>query len=285
MPANSSYSAGAASKSGVEKARTLGEVRLLGYRFHPRTKSELLDLVFDDRAPGEQLTIASANLHGLFMFERFAEYRGLHARDDTHVIVDGMPIVWLLRWFGHDVQRQHRTTWMDWFEDALDRAARTGKRVFILGHTPAALDAGLARAHERWPELAIAGVHGFFDTEDPVACRGATEAINRFAPHVVFIGMGMPRQEIFAARYARTIEVPVIGLGGAAFAYFAGDQAAPPRWMGQAGLEWLHRLFHDPRRLATRYFVEPLVLCAALSLRLLRERQRGPSASSSANLR
>jgi N-acetylglucosaminyldiphosphoundecaprenol N-acetyl-beta-D-mannosaminyltransferase len=248
------------------------EIRLFGYRFHPKTKSELLDFIFADRERGTQVTIASANLHGLYIFERVAAYRELHARDGTNVIVDGMPIVWLLRLFGHEVERRHRTTWMDWFEDALDRAARTHRRVFILGHTSQALRAGLARARERWPRLAIGGADGFFDTENPVACHAVMAAVNRFSPDILFIGMGMPRQEIFAARYGCELDAPVIGLGGAAFAYFAGDQPTPPRWAGQMGLEWLCRLVKDPRRLATRYLVEPLFLLSVLSLRLFRER-------------
>lgn len=271
MPANPELALGAAS---APQAPTPPEISIFGYRFHPLTKSQLLDLIFVDRGRDQQITIASANLHGLYMFERHVEYRELHSRPGTHVIVDGMPIVWLTRLFGYNVDGRHRTTWMDWFEDALDRAERSGRRVFILGHTPETLRLGLARARERWPTLVISGSDGYFDIDDPVACRAVAATINAFAPDILFLGMGMPRQEIFAARHVSDLDAPVIGLGGAAFAYLAGDQAAPPRWMGRAGLEWLHRLFHDPKRLATRYFLEPVLLLAALSFRLFREKRR-----------
>jgi N-acetylglucosaminyldiphosphoundecaprenol N-acetyl-beta-D-mannosaminyltransferase len=256
----------------VCRAPASDEIRTLGYRFHPRTKSELLDLLFADRPKDSQLTIASANLHGLYLFERHADYRLLHARPGTHVIIDGMPIVWLLRLLGHDVVREHRTTWLDWFEDALERAASLGRRVFILGHTPQTIADGLARAKRRWPTLAIAGADGFFDIEDGAVRGEAIAKVNAFAPDILFVGMGMPRQEIFVARCGNQLNAPVIGLGGAAFAYFAGDQASPPRWMGRAGLEWLHRLAADPRRLAARYLFEPALLAAKLTSRLIAER-------------
>jgi len=218
------------------------------------------------------------------MFERVPEFRDLHLSPNVFVIVDGMPIIWLLRLFGFRIDRSRRTTWLDWFEDALDRAAVEGKRVYILGHTPEALRAGLQRAREQWPSLAIDGADGYFDAENPNACRAATAAANAFAPDIVFVGMGMPRQEIFASRYRSDLNAPVVGLGGAAFAYFAGDQASPPRWLGDAGFEWLYRLGADPRRLAGRYLVEPFALVCALSLRLIRERRSGVLPSSAADL-
>jgi len=256
---------------GVAEPREEPEIRLFGYRFHPRSKEKLLDLIFEDRPPGHEITIASANVHGLYMFERHREYRELHARQTTHVLVDGMPIVWLLRAFGHDVDRRHRTTWLDWFEDALGRAAANGRRVFVLGHAASAVKTGLERAKRRWPGFEIDGADGYFDIDDAAACRAKVATINGFVPHILFVGMGMPKQEIFAARYRDEIAAPVVGLGGAAFAYFTGDQAAPPRWMGQAGLEWACRLAANPRRLAGRYTVEPVLLAAALTARLIRK--------------
>jgi N-acetylglucosaminyldiphosphoundecaprenol N-acetyl-beta-D-mannosaminyltransferase len=242
----------------------------LGYRFHLLSKDELLDLMFEDRPPGHKITIASANLHGLYMFERHREYRELHARQTTLVHVDGMPIVWLLRAFGHDVDRRYRTAWLDWFEVALGRAADSGRRIFVLGHSVDTLNTGLERARCRWPGFEIDGADGYFDVDDAAACGAKVATINSFAPDILFVGMGMPKQEIFAARYRDEIAAPVVGLGGAAFAQFAGDQAAPPRWMGPACLEWAYRLAKDPRRLAGRYTVEPVLLAAALTARLVR---------------
>lgn len=262
-----------------------GEIRLLGYRFHPMRKAELLDFIFADRAPGRQEVLAGANLHGLYMHERVPEYRSLLSRPNVKVMVDGMPIIWLLRLFGKPVAAQQRTTWADWLEDALARAAKERRRVFVLGHTQAVLETGLEKARLRWPDLLVEGRNGFFDLDDPVACRGVLDDIRAYRPDLLVLGMSMPRQEVFLERHLAEVEAPVIGLGGAAFAYFAGDQVKPPRWLGRLGFEWAYRLLRDPRRLAVRYLVEPFGLAWTLGRRLLRERRptgRRPSREAAA---
>lgn len=260
----------------------IAEQQACGYRLHPLTKTQLLDLITplessardSLRSNARRVIIASANLHGLLMHERHAEYRDLHRRPETLVMIDGMPVIWLLKALGRKVGRHHRTTWLDWFEDALARAEATGRRVFILGHTPDILQTGLRKAVERWPELVIDGADGYFDVDDRSVCLDRVRRINSFSPDILFVGMGMPLQERFVARYSAQIAAPVIGLGGAAFAYFAGDQASPPRWMGRIGLEWLHRLASNPRRLAFRYLVEPILLTCAVSGRICSKRYR-----------
>jgi len=256
---------------------SLGEIEVFGFRFHPMPRGHLLDLVFGACATRKRVILAGANLHGLYMFERSPSYRALLKRPETAVIVDGMPIIWMLRTLGYAVRRVHRTTWVDWFPAALARAAQEGRRVFILGHPPQVLAAGLAKARTLWPDLAISGHDGFFDASDPAECERVAGAINGFAPEILIVGMGMPRQEDFVHRYAALITAPFIGLGGAAFGYFAGEQKTPPRWMGQAGLEWAHRLLADPGRMAGRYLMEPFLLLTVLAWRLTREKVTGRS--------
>lgn len=250
------------------------EIRTLGYRFHPMRKAELIDFLFQPRPRGQQVVLAGANLHGMYSFETVDDYRALLSRPGTTVIVDGMPVIWLLNLLGHKVGRDHRTTWVDWFEDALGRAAQEGRRVFILGHSQATLAKGAERLARRWPGLSLGVRDGFFDVDDDRCCQEVVDHINAQAPDLLIVGMGMPKQERFVNRYAPRLHVPVIGLGGAAFAYLAGEQATPPRWMGRAGLEWLHRLCGNPARMAGRYLVEPLLLAAMIGRRVMTQGQR-----------
>ena len=89
-----------------------------------------------------------------------------------------------------------------------------------------------------------------------------------FKPHILFVGMGMPRQESWIATVFYDLPACVVFSVGAAFDYEAGVQKSAPRWMGRVGLEWAYRLLHDPRRLFHRYCVEPWSL-APLALREL----------------
>jgi len=84
--------------------------------------------------------------------------------------------------------------------------------------------------------------------------------VREFKPNVLFVGMGMPRQELWIADNVEALPQAVILPVGAAFDYEAGVQKAAPRWMGRLGVEWLFRLFADPKRLFARYCVEPWFL-------------------------
>ena len=107
----------------------------------------------------------------------------------------------------------------------------------------------------------VKGLSGYFDaTPGSLGNTAVLAAIKDFAPHVLFVGMGMPRQELWIADNLASLPlVPILPVG-AAFDYEAGVQKAAPRWMGRLGVEWLFRLFADPKRLFARYCIEPWFL-------------------------
>jgi N-acetylglucosaminyldiphosphoundecaprenol N-acetyl-beta-D-mannosaminyltransferase len=98
--------------------------------------------------------------------------------------------------------------------------------------------------------------HGYFDPAGE-ANESVLEEIRRFAPEVVMIGMGMPRQEQWIADNINSLGSAVVLPCGAAIDYVAGEIPTPPRWAGRWGLEWLYRLLAEPGRLWKRYLVEP----------------------------
>ncbi len=91
------------------------------------------------------------------------------------------------------------------------------------------------------------------------------EQVRAFAPDILFVGMGMPRQELWILNNLEALPNCVIFSVGAAFDYEAGAQAEAPRWMGRMGVEWLFRLVHDPKRLARRYLIEPWSLSGLIA--------------------
>ena len=84
--------------------------------------------------------------------------------------------------------------------------------------------------------------------------------IAAWRPDVLFVGMGMPREEQWIARHYRHLPPCVVFPVGAAFDYEAGAVPTPPRWTGRLSVEWLYRFATEPRRLFTRFFVEPCSL-------------------------
>jgi N-acetylglucosaminyldiphosphoundecaprenol N-acetyl-beta-D-mannosaminyltransferase len=233
-------------------------------------RDRLLALISKAARDKFRLIVCSANLHGLYCFERNTEYRELLGRQQSIVIIDGMPVLHALRFLGFKLSSSVRTTWIDWFEILLRRSEQECRSVYILGHSQALLTAGLTRARTQFPSLRIAGRSGYFDiTSGSTEAQEVVAEINNFDPDILIVGMGMPRQEEFVGRNAENLNAAVIGLGGAAFAYYAGFERSPPRWMGRVGLEWLHRLATNPSRLAFRYLFEPILLTFQLFHRLI----------------
>jgi N-acetylglucosaminyldiphosphoundecaprenol N-acetyl-beta-D-mannosaminyltransferase len=123
-----------------------------------------------------------------------------------------------------------------------------------------------SKLNEAYPNAKIEVRHGYFD-----AALGSADnvklltQISEFKPQILFVGMGMPRQELWLTNHASQLPTCVTFSVGAAFDYEAGVQRAAPRWMGQLGIEWLFRLVHDPRRLFVRYCVEPWTLLPVMA--------------------
>ncbi|HZK99704.1 MAG TPA: WecB/TagA/CpsF family glycosyltransferase [Caulobacteraceae bacterium] len=237
-------------------------VRLMGGSVDLVTGEEVLRFAAGRIAAGAKAIVANHNAHSLALMRRDPAMRDFYAMADV-VEVDSMPLIAWGRLLGLRLEPRHRATYLDWREDFWRMARDGGWRVFYLGGAPGVAEAAAAAIARRWPEARI-GVHqGFFDQDTASGeNRAVVEAINAFAPDVIFVGLGMPLQERWiAANHAGLRQGVVFSVGGA-FDYEAGVQLAPPRWAGRAGLEWLFRFAADPRRLFIRYFVEPWSLLA-----------------------
>jgi N-acetylglucosaminyldiphosphoundecaprenol N-acetyl-beta-D-mannosaminyltransferase len=200
------------------------------------------------------------NLHSLHLFHRSSEMRRFYAQCQlTHV--DGMSLVMLGRMMGLPLERCHRTTYLDWIEEFLKAAADRCWTIYILGGPPEFAMAVPDVLYAKFPGLAVKTHHGFVTDADD---DSILEEITACEPEIVMVGMGMPRQEEWILRNRGQLKAPILFSCGAAFEYLAGVQQRPPRWAGQMGVEWLFRLVMNPRRLASRYLVEPIHLLPLL---------------------
>jgi N-acetylglucosaminyldiphosphoundecaprenol N-acetyl-beta-D-mannosaminyltransferase len=166
---------------------------------------------------------------------------------------DGMPLVWVLRWMGF--QRQERINGPDLMWRLCGRAAEKGLSIFLYGSTEETLARLTHNLKTAFPQLVIAGVYSppfrlLSDEED----REMTELINGSGAHIVFVGLGCPKQELWMAAHRGKVRSVMIGVG-AAFDYHAGTVRRAPLWMQRSGLEWLFRLMSEPKRLWKRYLV------------------------------
>jgi N-acetylglucosaminyldiphosphoundecaprenol N-acetyl-beta-D-mannosaminyltransferase len=165
---------------------------------------------------------------------------------------DGAPVAWLERRLG--ARNAERVGGPDLMPLVFELGQEAGLRHFLFGSTPAVLEALERRLRLRYPSAEIVGSGSPpFGQRDPDVDADSVERINATSPHVVWCALGAPNQELWMARWARALS-PALVLGvGAAFDFHAGTRVRAPRWMQSAGLEWAHRLYHEPRRLFWRY--------------------------------
>ena len=224
--------------------------------------------------------IAHHNLHSIYIFHHDRRMREFFSQADvTHI--DGMAVVWLARLLGHRAGRAHRVTYADWMASLIAEAERQHWRLFYLGSDRWVGERAAAQLRRCHPALQIATHHGYFDASPGSSENAAVLAyIRRHAPHVILVGMGMPRQEHWILDNIDEMDAAVILPCGAAMDYIAGTTPTPPRWAGALGLEWLFRLAAEPRRLWPRYLLEPWFILRILLTSLLRKafpvRSRAP---------
>jgi N-acetylglucosaminyldiphosphoundecaprenol N-acetyl-beta-D-mannosaminyltransferase len=189
-----------------------------------------------------------ANVHVLVTAQRDPELRS--ALDGAWAdFPDGAPIAWLLRRARGVAAR--RIAGPDLMPAVIGRGQRINLRHFLFGSTPSVLGALELQLSRRFPEMRVAGKWSPKFGEE--SSEESLQRIRDTQPDLIWVALGAPKQELWMARHTMELH-PAVALGvGAAFDFNAGLKTRAPLWMQRAGLEWLHRLVTEPRRLGWRY--------------------------------
>lgn len=232
-------------------------VRLLGQTVDLVRPEEVLHHVETWVEARRKVVIANHNLNSLALLQKEPRLQRFYERADL-VEVDSTPLIHFAKLLGLHGKAFHRCTYLDWRDHFWSLVDRKGWRVMYIGGEPQVVERARGRLASEYPGADIRARDGFF-----VATPGSRDnavvvaEVKAFDPHILFVGMGMPRQELWILDNLDALPNCAIFSVGAAFDYEAGEQKAAPRWMGRMGLEWLFRLVHDPKRLARRYLIEP----------------------------
>ncbi len=175
-------------------------------------------------------------------------------RNASMILADGHPIVWASRLLGK--QLPERVAGSELVPKLFDSFNEAGDlKVFLLG---AAEGVG-ARAAENmaktWPRVEVVGVYsppmGFEKTAEE--SDKILDMVNAVQPDVIVLGLGAPKQEIWANQYRDRLEAKTVLCVGATIDFLAGEKKRAPVWMQRSGTEWLHRMCSEPKRLVKRY--------------------------------
>ena len=158
------------------------------------------------------------------------------------VLPDGIGVIYGAKILGTPLRA--KLPGIDFASALMAQMGQEGKSVFLLGAKPGVADAAAEKMRERFPGLVIAGTNdGYFQDDDPVV-----EKINAAQPDLLLVCLGAPKQELFMKRHQQELTCRLmIGLGGSLDS-FAGTVKRAPKWMIAANLEWLYRLYKEPKR-------------------------------------
>jgi N-acetylglucosaminyldiphosphoundecaprenol N-acetyl-beta-D-mannosaminyltransferase len=214
----------------------------------------------------ESRYVCICNVHSLVTARQNKVFRNALINADM-ATPDGMPITWMLRQMGYP--NQQRINGPDLMWNYCEIAERMSQSIFLYGSTQKTLDNLVRRLRISFPKLLIAGTYsppfGKLSNEEDAEI---IDIINNASAHVVFVSLGCPKQELWMQDHRGKINAVMVGVG-AAFDYHAGTIKRAPLWMQHHGLEWLHRLYSEPRRLWKRYMVTNSIFIVAAGWQLI----------------
>ena len=229
-------------------------VDLLGVRFAALTESEATEWILE-RCGTEGGWVSTPNVQQLQLISRDPELRELTATAAL-TVADGMPLVWASVLQGTPLPERVAGSSLVW---SLARAVRErDASLFLLGGDEGVAARAAQRLCAEMPGLSIVGTHyppvGFERDEQQRAL--IRERLRAARPDIVYVGLGFPKQERLIAELRDEFpEMWFLGIG-ASLSFLSGDRSRAPRWLQRVGLEWMHRLALEPRRLFRRYVVE-----------------------------
>jgi len=230
-------------------------VRLLGIDIDPLRMSEAVEQILAwTRQRGETCRyIVTPNVDHVVLLRHHIGLKAAYKHADL-ILADGTPVVWAARFLKRPLPEKVPGS------DLVPALFGAGpafepRRVFLLGAGPGVAERAAARITERWPAVKIAGCYsppmGF--EKDAAENEKILRLIAAAVPDILVVGLGAPKQELWVHQHRAQIKASVALCVGATIDFLAGEKPRAPLWMRRSGLEWLHRVWSEPRRLALRY--------------------------------
>jgi len=231
-------------------------IRVLGSRVHVVTMDDVIDwlggCIANRNGPSRQLVVTG--FHGIWEAHKNDEFKRILNSADLWV-PDGIAPVWIARRKGF--AHAQRTPGAEIMKAFLERANERGYRSFFYGDTDQTLGVLKDRLERDYPGHVVAGTYSPpFRPLSKAEDDEIVERINAAEPDVVWVGLGLPKQDYWVHEHKDRLNAAVATGVGAAFSFMAQTVRRVPRWIGNMGLEWLWRLGMEPGKLWRRNLVE-----------------------------
>jgi N-acetylglucosaminyldiphosphoundecaprenol N-acetyl-beta-D-mannosaminyltransferase len=221
----------------------LSSVTVLGCRIHRVTMEDALEVARDFLTDGQPHQIVTADASMLAMATEDPALRDLINAADL-VVPDSTGVVWAAKKVGEPVPE--RVPGVEVMERLCELAGREGRTAYFLGSAPGVAEEAARKLEERFPGFKVVGVHhGFFQPGDEAKIE---QEILALRPDMLFVAMGIPRQEKWIRQRLHTLNVPIsVGVGGSLDCHSGRVQRAP-KFFQRLSIEWLYRLLTNPSK-------------------------------------
>jgi N-acetylglucosaminyldiphosphoundecaprenol N-acetyl-beta-D-mannosaminyltransferase len=214
--------------------------------------AEAVGCIFSWALRRQSKTVCVCNVHSIVTARRSTEHAIAIETADL-ATPDGAPVAWVLRRIGH--RDQERISGPDLMWKCCGMASESGTEMFLYGGTTSTLRSLEQRLRAIFPGINVVGAFSPpFGDQSEEEDFAVVDMINRSGARIVWVGLGCPKQEAWMLAHRGRVKAVMVGVG-AAFDFHAGVVKRAPLWMQRNGLEWLHRLWQEPRRLGYRYLV------------------------------
>ena len=231
---------------------------------------EAIESIINCIESGAKAAVFTPNVHHVSRVCLDSEFKADYKQADLS-LVDGMPLVWVSPLFGRKLpERINGTNLVLGLCTAL---AEKRKSVFLLTIQEKVADMAYRDLKRKYPELNVLG-YGFLGKEDIFNDKKVHQVINNInalRPDVLIVGFGAPLQEKWILKYRYLIDAQVFLAVGSALDFVSARIKRAPKWMQDAGLEWLHRVIQEPVRLWKRYIFDGSVFIFFLFCHIFRK--------------
>lgn len=219
---------------------------------------ELIENIFELVESKRPVQIVGVNVDQIVRVNRYETSLKIF-KNSRLVFIDGKPIEIMCKLLGHPAKR---ITGPDLMEILCQEGAKFRYKIFLLGAGPGVAAKCGEILEQKYPGIQVVGSYSppFGFEKDKVEMDKINNMLRESTADMLFVGMGSPKQDIFIYENMDKYQIPVSFSMGAALDFIAGNIERAPRWMISCGLEWLHRISQNPKRLWKRYLVDDMAI-------------------------